>query len=287
MSRTIRGEKGPGFEYGGRRKSKLLFQDAPVAKHFTHRAERVEAREQVDEGWSECQSFMTSYERAKWFLHWADNGDAEWFTSLMLVGNLTNLCHPLDALRGVKQDERHHPEGDAYCHTLCVIDAMKQIVDACGINYWERQILMMAALCHDFGKAATTRWNEEKGTWTAYGHDHVGAKLTYEWLQRELCWSDPNALAVTTLVDQHMVHVRPAKDHTAKAANKILVKLREGGVTWQHLVLLMLADCNGRPPLPTGLPAGVAVLNERIREIDPLKAIPNEHLSLRENSNNP
>ncbi len=285
MSRTIKGEKGAGFEYWGRRKSKLPFQDAgSITKHFTHRAERTEAKAAVVEGQQEWQSSMSPSERANWFYLWAEHGNSEWFVTQSMLNRLDDTCHPLVALRGVQQDPRHHPEGCALSHSFCVVDAMKQIVDGCGIGGRDRQLLMMAALCHDFGKASTTRWNPDKGTWTAYGHDQVGAKLTYVWMTKELGWLPENAAAVAALVDQHMVHVRPEKNHTLKAANKVLVKLVDAGVHWRHLVLLMLADCNGRPPIPPGLPVSVVTMNARIRELDPNEALPDDQLGIRQST---
>uniref|UniRef100_A0AAU8GES0 tRNA nucleotidyltransferase n=1 Tax=Salmonella phage vB_SEnST11_KE22 TaxID=3161173 RepID=A0AAU8GES0_9CAUD len=53
----------------------------------------------------------------------------------------------LNALRGVEQPVEHHPEGDAFIHTLLCLDIADQ--------YEANPYTKFAVLCHDFGKAVT------------------------------------------------------------------------------------------------------------------------------------
>ena len=60
----------------------------------------------------------------------------------------------LKALIGCKQEPEWHPEGDVWEHTLRVLDA------AAAMHHYvetENLRLMLAALCHDFGKPLTTK----------------------------------------------------------------------------------------------------------------------------------
>lgn len=43
---------------------------------------------------------------------------------------------------------------------------------------------MVAALCHDFGKAVTTEYNNEKKKYTSYGHDLKGIPLAETLMNR-------------------------------------------------------------------------------------------------------
>jgi len=83
------------------------------------------------------------------------------------------------ALRGVYQDPQKHPEGDAYVHTLLAVDAAAQLY--CPDND-ERRVMLLAALCHDLGKAETTQLID--GELMAPGHAARGVKLARALLRR-------------------------------------------------------------------------------------------------------
>ena len=79
------------------------------------------------------------------------------------TGLLPLILPEISDLKDVQQDERHHPEGDVFQHTLLVLDNAKPTVEA-----------QMAALLHDVGKF-DTQMEDEKGI-HFYGHDDRGAK---------------------------------------------------------------------------------------------------------------
>ena len=55
----------------------------------------------------------------------------------------------LDALKGVVQPPKWHPEGDAYIHTLLTINEGAKLK-----NQVQNPLrFMLACLCHDYGKA--------------------------------------------------------------------------------------------------------------------------------------
>lgn len=82
----------------------------------------------------------------------------------------------LKKLQATEQSPIHHPEGNVWNHTLLVVDeAAKRKQESC-----DQRAFMWAALLHDIGKPATTRYR--KGRITAYDHDKVGAELSRDFL---------------------------------------------------------------------------------------------------------
>ena len=93
---------------------------------------------------------------------------------LEAAGALSPWFSELVPLRSAPQSPKHHPEGDAFEHTMLTLRAAAQ---------WRAQVddplaFMLAALTHDLGKPATVRKNE-RGEWQAAGHELAGvAPLT-------------------------------------------------------------------------------------------------------------
>lgn len=109
------------------------------------------------------------------------------------------------ALIGCKQSPLWHPEGDVFEHTLCVCDEAVEIADEMRLSEDDHLVLLLAGLCHDFGKPSTTILNEN-GHWTAPGHDHAGGPLAERFLNRIKAprWVMEQ---VVPLVTEHMAHV--------------------------------------------------------------------------------
>ena len=152
----------------------------------------------------------------------------------------------LNALVGVPQDPEWHPEGDVWVHTLLVCDAAAEIATRDALGTAERVELLLAALCHDLGKPATTQF--EMGRWRATGHPEEGIEPTERLLARMRA---PLELLdkLRPLVREHLVHVQQGM--SARAMRRMLRRLQPA--TLPQLVRLIEADLSGRPPLPRGL----------------------------------
>ena len=72
----------------------------------------------------------------------------------------------LAALIGCPQDPQWHPEGDVWNHTLLVLQAVAELRK----NPEDVLPFMLAAICHDFGKAGCTE-TDSRGRITSRGHD--------------------------------------------------------------------------------------------------------------------
>jgi tRNA nucleotidyltransferase (CCA-adding enzyme) len=133
----------------------------------------------------------------------------EWLGRL----NVTPQLFPeIEALNGVPQEEEWHPEGDVFIHTLLVCDRARELVE--DLDYPRRVTLMLAALCHDFGKPATTELVE--GRTRSRGHEEAGVAPTLSFLDRLKVFTldgyDVRAQAVALVRD----HLKPGEFYRAR-----------------------------------------------------------------------
>ncbi|MBI2099811.1 MAG: CCA tRNA nucleotidyltransferase, partial [Candidatus Vogelbacteria bacterium] len=115
---------------------------------------------------------------------------------LILAHKLSILAHFLPELEegvGMKQTKEH--KYAVFEHTIRVVQ------HSADRDY--KFHVRLAALFHDVGKPRTRAWSPEKGDWTFYGHDIVGARMTQEILNR-LKFPKKTIEIVVKLVRNHM-----------------------------------------------------------------------------------
>lgn len=153
-----------------------------------------------------------------------------------------NVYPEINSINGVPQEPEWHPEGDVLVHTGHVLDAMADICERENISGEKRIILIFAALCHDFGKATTTKIRN--GRITSYNHEREGIAPTTSFLKSINC---PAHIIdrITPLVKYHMVACQTVSTkHLSKLSRSL------GKSTIRELTLLIEADQSGRPPKP-------------------------------------
>ncbi len=135
-----------------------------------------------------------------------DEKPSEYFNSILDVPIFQE--HPFSMLYNLKIAEQspiHHAEGNAWKHTMLVIDlAAKE-----KHKSKNEKVFMWAALLHDIGKPPTTKIRKEKIT--AYDHDKVGSVMAREFL-KEFTTDERFIVKVCTLVRWHMQILFVAKD---------------------------------------------------------------------------
>lgn len=152
--------------------------------------------------------------------------------------------HPeLEALKGVPQSKKYHPEGDVWTHTKLVVDAAAAIARRQNLNSEEARILILSALCHDFGKPATTEVHED-GKITSYKHDEVGVELSRKFLS-DLMISQEIQDKVTSLVREHMFIHHKSGDQEISDATVRRLAARLFPASIQELANLATADKRG------------------------------------------
>lgn len=97
---------------------------------------------------------------------------SNFFNFLKDIGQLHIWFKELADLVGVPQPIKHHAEGDAYTHTMMVLDS--------AAHHNESLVVRYAALCHDFGKAVTP----VDILPAHHGHEEAGVPLTTAFSDR-------------------------------------------------------------------------------------------------------
>ncbi len=96
------------------------------------------------------------------------------------LGVVERLFPELEALVGCEQEPEWHPEGDVWVHTLMVVDEARARID--DLDRPQQLTLMLAAVCHDLGKPATTEYVD--GRIRSRGHEEAGVPPTRALLDR-------------------------------------------------------------------------------------------------------
>lgn len=178
------------------------------------------------------------------------------------------LYPELAAIIGVPQDREWHPEGSVWQHTKDVCDAAAAIAIREGLSADDRAVLVLAALCHDFGKAVTT-FVREDGRIVAPGHAEAGEPLARSFLESI---GAPAAVvdAVCEMVAYHMRHIG---FDGGRGAHRLAARVR--AMTPAMLGMLVEADHSGRPwtgeyMMPADGAAFVAAMVQAVEEVRPI-----------------
>lgn len=150
----------------------------------------------------------------------------------------------LDALRGVKQPEEHHPEGDAFIHTLLCLEQ----ADKFKTDPWVK----FAVLCHDFGKAITFR---KYGN--LLGHEEAGLEPVRTLCERIRVPNEYRDIALYVTEQHTRVHCIIGRNGQKNAKPRSVMKIFEaaGNVASQKTYVKVTAladacfcDAKGRGP---------------------------------------
>jgi tRNA nucleotidyltransferase (CCA-adding enzyme) len=156
------------------------------------------------------------------------------------IGRLGELFPELAATIGVEQEPDWHPEGDVFEHTMQSIDAAAQLTF--DSNH-EKLMALYGVLCHDLGKAVTTKIID--GRLRSLGHEDAGVPLAKSMMKRFTRRVDLID-AVAKLVKHHMAPVAFVKTSAKLPAYKRLAVKLAPETNIQLLAKVSLADRRGR-----------------------------------------
>ncbi len=187
------------------------------------------------------------------------------FELMREIGALKQFVE-LDALIGVEQEKRWHPEGDVWVHTMMAIDAMARLKTG---DEKRDLMLMYAELCHDFGKPSTTKVMD--GRIRSLGHERAGLEPTQMFMSRVTNEQD-FIDKILSLVNYHLSPSMLYHDKSSKSA----VRRLSTKVNIEDLVIVAKADFLGRTTkeaLEGEYPAGEWLL-EMAKNLDVLNTAP-------------
>ncbi len=155
------------------------------------------------------------------------------------------LWPELRALVGCEQEFEWHPEGDVWIHTLQVIDEARTRLD--GLSRPEQIAVMLGAVCHDFGKPATTAFID--GRIRSMDHEEQGVAPAAAFLDRLNIHSLDGYDVRRQVLGITAQHLKPGswykvRDEVGDGAFRRLAQK----VDLELLARVAKSDCEGRRP---------------------------------------
>lgn len=158
------------------------------------------------------------------------------FEVLRRMNQLSLWFPELQALIGVQQNPVHHAEGDVWVHTMMVLDEAAKLRHKAANPF----AFMLAALCHDFGKAICSE--EKNGVIHAYRHEILGLPLIERFMHR----ITGEKAVIKYVLNLSEFHMQPLVKARAGSSVKSTNHMYDASVDPEGLILIALADDRGR-----------------------------------------
>ncbi|MCR5438847.1 MAG: HD domain-containing protein [Selenomonas sp.] len=172
---------------------------------------------------------------------------SHFFRCLNRAGLLAITFPELFALIGKTQPTAFHPEGDAFEHTMLVVDKVAEQTDSVLARF--------AGLVHDLGKGMTPKEMEPHH----YGHEERGLAVITDWNKRMTLpkdWLQAGAFVIAE-------HMRaPLIRKEAKIVD-LLLKVDRSNLSWPEFRAVIMAD---HQSLPDYLQRGEAYV-EKMKQV--------------------
>ena len=148
------------------------------------------------------------------------------FEALAHASLLESVFPEIFALKGKTQPPQYHPEGDAYCHTMQIVDVVARKTRTIEARF--------AALVHDIGKGKTP----EQMLPHHYGHEQRGLLVLDAWNKR-MTLSKSWLMAARFVIKEHMR--APLLKKTGKIAD-LLLAVEKSGLSFADFRRIICAD---------------------------------------------
>jgi tRNA nucleotidyltransferase (CCA-adding enzyme) len=167
------------------------------------------------------------------------------FALMLELGIVAKLFPELQALAGCIQEPEWHPEGDVWVHTLQVIDQARTRIGDLGRP--QQIAIMLGAVCHDFGKPATTAFVD--GRIRSIDHEEQGVAPAAGFLDRLNVHTIDGYDVRRQVLGMTAQHLKPGmwfkvRDEVGDGAFRRLAQK----VDLELLARLAKSDCLGREP---------------------------------------
>lgn len=148
------------------------------------------------------------------------------FEALAHASLLESVLPEIFALKGKTQPPEYHPEGDAYCHTMQIVDVVARKTQTIEARF--------AALVHDIGKGKTP----EEMLPHHYGHEQRGLLVLDAW-NRRMTLPKSWLMAAHFVIKEHMR--APLLKKTGKIAD-LLLAVEKSGLSFADFRRIICAD---------------------------------------------
>ena len=148
------------------------------------------------------------------------------FEALAHASLLESVFPEIFALKGKTQPPQYHPEGDAYCHTMQIVDVVARKTRTIEARF--------AALVHDIGKGKTP----EQMLPHHYGHEQRGLLVLDAWNER-MTLPKSWLMAARFVIKEHMR--APLLKKTGKIAD-LLLSVEKSGLSFADFRRIICAD---------------------------------------------
>lgn len=167
----------------------------------------------------------------------ADHPSLFWLV-LAEMDHLTYWFKELEALQDIPQNPIYHAEGDAWRHSMMVLDQA-----GCRRSRVKNPLgFMLSALCHDFGKALTTEVVD--GKIRSLRHEKEGLLPVRSFLRR----LTGNKQLIRYVLNMVELHMRPNQLASQNSSTKASNKLFDLTLVPEDLVELAICDGLGKIP---------------------------------------
>ena len=158
------------------------------------------------------------------------------------IGVVDRLFPELAALVDCPQEPEWHPEGDVWTHTLLVIDEARQHIE--GLARPQQLAVMLGAVCHDFGKPATTARID--GRIRSLNHEEMGVPPATAFLDRLNVHTFDGYDVRGQVLGLVAHHLKPGMWHAAPKVGDGAFRRLARKADLELLARLAKADCRGR-----------------------------------------
>ncbi len=158
------------------------------------------------------------------------------------MGVVDRLFPELAALVDCPQEPEWHPEGDVWTHTLLVIDEARRRLD--GLPRPQQLAVMLGAVCHDFGKPATTALID--GRIRSLNHEEMGVPPATAFLDRLNIHTLDGYGVRGQVLGLVAHHLKPGMWHAAPKVGDGAFRRLARKVDLELLARVAKADCRGR-----------------------------------------
>jgi tRNA nucleotidyltransferase (CCA-adding enzyme) len=167
------------------------------------------------------------------------------FALALELGVVERLFPELHALVGCPQEPEWHPEGDVWVHTLQVVDqARDRLAD---LTRPKQIAVLLGAVCHDFGKPATTAMLN--GRIRSMDHEEQGVAPAEAFLTRLNIFSLDGYDVRRQVLGLVAQHLKPGSWHKVRdeVGDGAFRRLAQK-VDLELLARVAKSDCQGRSP---------------------------------------